>query len=855
MPPPSASETAEPVHSSRNPALSSSERPRGPESEWISHQVRAMAAAWARGEQITAQDLLKQYPELSAEKAIRLVYEEVCLRREAGEHVATTEVLALFPQWKDELELLLSCDRLLWPLSRVPDFPGVGEQLGPFRLLSEIGQGASGKTYLAAEPALADRLVVLKVIPDDQEEHLSLARFQHTHIIPLFSEQTFPDRGLRALCMPYLGGTSLAHLLEALADVPVEERRGRHLLEALGRVQAGHLPLPASDEGPYRRYLEQASYIQAVCWIVACLADALHEAHAHGLLHMDVKPSNVLIAADGLPLLLDFHLARKPIKSGERVVDRLGGTPGWMAPEQATALKAVSLGQPVAEPVSSRADLYPLGLLLCEALGGYGAGIEAAKGRPWQHRNFEVSPGLADIVQKCLAVKPAERYRDAATLADDLRRHLNDLPLRGVANRSFRERWRKWRRRRPSALARGTAWSFTLAALVVAAASGYAFYRQRVREAETDLDDGQKLRLDHRFPEAVRILSRGSARAGSIFTPQHLKEMLGEQLRLAKLGSLATDLHQLADRFRFNYGITPPSAEENRNLVDKVPAIWAKRNLLLKPEGVLLDAEIEETIRTDLLELAIVWANLRVRLATKSAVNEALREACQLLDQAIATCGPSPALIRERRDHGKALGEINSFQGPEIPPRTALEHYELGRSYFRSGFIPKAAEEFQRTLEMQPQDFWSNFYQGHCAYELGHFDDAVAAFRTCIALAPTSAQCYYNRARAADALGQTRQAFRDYSRAFELDPSLAVAALNRGILSFKANRMDEAIADFHRALLAQPDSETVGRTHYNLALALLAKGDRTSALASAQEAVARGYRQAAELGESLRRGR
>jgi len=471
--PRSSSETAEPLPSSPSPALASSERCRDPESDWVSRQVRAMAAAWARGEQITVEELLKQYTGLSTEKAIRLVYEEVCLRREAGEQVVTAEVMARFPQWKDELELLLGCDRLLWPLSRAPEFPVAGEQLGPFRLLSELGQGASGKTYLAAEPALADRLVVLKVIPDDQEEHLSLARFQHTHIIPLFSEQTFPERGLRALCMPYLGGTSLARLLETLSDVPLERRRGRHLLEALGRVQAGNIALPASDEGPYRRYLEQASYIQAVCWIVACLADGLHEAHAHGLVHMDVKPSNVLIAADGLPLLLDFHLARKPIKSGERVVDRLGGTPGWMAPEQAAALKAVSLGQLVPEPVNRRADLYSLGLLLCEALGGPGASIEGAKGKPWHHRNSQVSPGLADIVRRCLAVKPAERYLDAATLADDLRRHLNDLPLRGVANRSFRERWRKWRRRRPSALARGTAWTFTLAALIVAAASGY----------------------------------------------------------------------------------------------------------------------------------------------------------------------------------------------------------------------------------------------------------------------------------------------------------------------------------------------------------------------------------------------
>ena len=88
---------------------------------------------------------------------------------------------------------------------------------------------------------------------------------------------------------------------------------------------------------------------------------------------MDVKPSNVLIAADGLPMLLDFHLARRPIPAGERVPDRIGGTPDWMAPEHRAALEAVRLGDPVPLTVDPRADLYALGLLLRAALGGPGA--------------------------------------------------------------------------------------------------------------------------------------------------------------------------------------------------------------------------------------------------------------------------------------------------------------------------------------------------------------------------------------------------------------------------------------------------------------------------------------------------
>lgn len=176
------------------------------ESFWISRQVDAMAASWARGEPVTAERILAENPEIGDEDAVRLIYEEICLRRELGQDVPTSEIVARFPRWKDEIEVLLGCDRLLRPMSMIATLPEIGEELGPFRLLAELGRGASGKTYLAEEPALADRLVVLKVISDDQEEHLSLARLQHTHIIPLFSEHAFPDRGLRRSACPIWAG-------------------------------------------------------------------------------------------------------------------------------------------------------------------------------------------------------------------------------------------------------------------------------------------------------------------------------------------------------------------------------------------------------------------------------------------------------------------------------------------------------------------------------------------------------------------------------------------------------------------------------------------------------------------------
>src|SRR5262249_29706525 len=117
-----------------------------------------------------------------------------------------------------------------------------------------------------------------------------------------------------------------------------------------------NLPTPA------RRTLSESSYVHAVCRIGVCLADALQYAHERGLVHLDLKPSNVLLAADGQPMLLDFHLARGPIHPDERWPQWLGGTPGYASPEQQAALRAVEQGRKVPLPVDGRSDVYSLGV-------------------------------------------------------------------------------------------------------------------------------------------------------------------------------------------------------------------------------------------------------------------------------------------------------------------------------------------------------------------------------------------------------------------------------------------------------------------------------------------------------------
>jgi tetratricopeptide (TPR) repeat protein len=272
-----------------------------------------------------------------------------------------------------------------------------------------------------------------------------------------------------------------------------------------------------------------------------------------------------------------------------------------------------------------------------------------------------------------------------------------------------------------------------------------------------------------------------------------------------------------------------------------------------------LTAEEENRIQADLLDLAILWADLRVRSAAGEGATQAHREALGVLAEAEARLGPSPALDRERQTHAEALGlhdlaKTAARAAAERAPRTPGEHYALGRSLLRSGHYERAAEVLDQAVNLEPQSLWPNYCYGICAYRLRRFADAVTAFTACVALAPRSAPCYYNRALAEEALGRAERALQDYDRALRYEPGLAAAMLNRGILHFREHRYDLAVADLQRALDGGADPATV---HYNLSLVYLARHDRKASLACLHHALQHNpsHRDALQLQDRLQRGR
>jgi tetratricopeptide (TPR) repeat protein len=555
--------------------------------------------------------------------------------------------------------------------------------------------------------------------------------------------------------------------------------------------------------------LARLSYGQAICWVGALLADALHYAHERGLVHLDVKPSNVLLAADGQPMLLDFHIAQGPLQPQDPPPERLGGTPTYASPEQRAAMEALRQGQPMPSAVDGRSDIYSLGLLLYEALGG-SPSLVGSFPLP-RLRLPHVSTGLADILSRCVAVQPGERYASAAGLADDLRRHLNDLPLRGAPNRNPLERWRKWRRRRPSSLAFLLTVLAVLSAVLAVVSLTWGRYRYREQEAQQALAEGRQQLSAGKYSEAAERLSHGLNMAQGVPWGAALVGELSQELRRAQRGQAMRQLHALADRFRFLCGGISPEGKLS-SLRPLWTAVWDKRERLLDHQEDPLPAEVEEQLRTDLFDLGVIWADLSVRLAEPVQRAKACREALAVLDTLEQQFGPSGAVCCQRQACAAELGLADvanaaRSRAAELPPRSAWEHYALGRALLQTGDLKAALAALNRASDLQPQAFWPHFHRGICAQRLGRHEEAASAFEVCIALAPDKAECWCNRGVALAALGRYESALRDYQRALQLNPHLGAAALNRGLLHCAQKQYAAAIADWKLALACGVDPQ------------------------------------------------
>jgi serine/threonine protein kinase/tetratricopeptide (TPR) repeat protein len=405
-------------------------------------------------------------------------------RVKAGDPAELDALLGAYPEHADELRRLLPAVRLMADLSRsgaadgaVPDGAPLGEDLGDYRLIRDVGRGGMGVVYEAEQRSLRRR-VALKVLPwaaamDPRQlqrfknEALAAASLKHDHIVSIYAVGC--ERGVHYYAMEFIDGPTLAQLIHRQRPAGGPPATGGATPDGPPGDAAPTQPVaavPTERTGPRGR-----AFYRHAAELIAQAADALEHAHQLGIVHRDVKPANLLLDAAGKLYVSDFGLARLGADAGLTLTGDLLGTLRYMSPEQALAKHGL---------VDHRTDVYALGATLYElltlrpAVGGEDKQevlrrIAFEEPTPPRKVHKAIPVEVETVALKCLAKNPVERYATAGELAEDLRRWLGDQTIKAKPP-GWRQRAAKWARRHKY-LVRSVAGVFVLAVAGLVAAT------------------------------------------------------------------------------------------------------------------------------------------------------------------------------------------------------------------------------------------------------------------------------------------------------------------------------------------------------------------------------------------------
>jgi serine/threonine-protein kinase len=712
-----------------------------------------------------------------------------------------------------------SCGACLLEMAFGPDetVAGVGDPGGPasmefgdYELLEQIGRGGQGVVFRARQKSL-NRTIALKVINLGQwasKAHLKRFRLE----------------------------AEAAAKLEHPGIVPIHEvgERDGSCYFSMKFVEGGQLDEVARREPiPIRRAVE----------LIAKVARTVHYAHEHGILHRDIKPGNILLDKKGEPHLTDFGLAR--LVETESTVTRtleVLGTPSYMAPEQAVGNNAT---------ISSVTDVYGLGAVLYQLLTGQppfagGTTYETIKllldSEPRRPRllNPKIDRDLSTICLKCLEKQSQRRYSSALALTEDLERWLKHEPVQARRTGIF-SRGKKWVQRNPS--------SALLAASLVAlaAAAGWIVWKSElIRQPLTkgiavlpfenlsrDPDyayfaEGIKDQILTKLATVhdLKVISRTST-AKYQSKPQNLKTVAQE---LGVSSILEGTVQKAGGKVRVNVQLIDARADKH---------LWAKSYDRDLKDVLGVESEVSQEI-ADALQANLSPSESHVLAAAGTRDAEAydlffrgeyeLHQAdrnpdAKIYDRADAfyrqALARDPNFAEAAAEFARSrlwrhwyvaplapaeLEEMKSLidRALALAPNSPEAHLALGIFfYWGRREYETALTEFNRTLELQPNNALARQYCGYIYRRRGEWERALAEFQRAQELDPRDAKIPSEIGNTYAALRLWKDAERAEFRALAIDPLNKLAALH--LLGTRLNAMGDAGAA-RRALDGFPEA-------------------------------------------------
>lgn len=709
--------------------------------------------------------------------------------------------------------------------------PLIGQILGHYRLEEPIGAGGMGKVYRAHDNHL-DREVAIKVLPygilsDEKSRHrfhkeaLTLSKLNHPNIATIYDFDT--HSGLDFLVMEFIAGETLS---DKLAESSLPEK------QALG--------------------------------LAIQLAEGMSAAHAHGIIHCDLKPGNLRINTEGRLKILDFGLAKlRQAVSLETVSETFSecgeqaGTLPYMAPEQI-----------VGGELDARTDIHATGAVLYEMVTGHRAFHAAERSqltnkilrsapRPAASLNPRLSPEMGRIIGKCLEKEPEDRYQSARELCIDLRR-LQTATLSGVQPLVLNV---------PRLRRKTVAW--TLVGVAVLVGLIFALRNEKVSVVMRGVSGTPKM-------ESLAVLPLVNLSGDP--QEEYFADGMTEEL-ITNLGKVAA-LRVISRTSVMQYKETKktlPSIAGELNVDEIVEGsvlrsgnrVRVTAKLIEAKEDRQLWAESYERNSSDILALQgevaqAIAAQIRVKLtpqehqllAARQAVNPAAYE----------------AYMRGRYHANKTseeeLRKAKSFyeQAIAIDAKYAPPYVGLADSYVETDeltpeiALPKAAEYAEKALSLDETLAEAHLSLGDIQSASWNGEGAEQHFRRALELNPSYAEAHRRYASYLVSRGRKEEALQEIRSAKALDPLSNRVMASAGWVAYFSRDFEQAREECQRVLNADPENVTatdcvgsayLGMGKYDEALAACKKAislsgnDPPRAVCLVQAYVATGKREAA----------